>query len=150
MNFVKIAHQALRLIWRITKPVTQGARVMIIQEGKVLLVKHAYQNQYFLPGGRVKKGETFEQAARRELVEEVGMEVTALQLFGEYNNFYEYKKDTIVVFLAEVGRTVWVHDIEIESFGFFRLDELPANVSPGTRRRIVEYAKGSLANQGAW
>jgi 8-oxo-dGTP pyrophosphatase MutT (NUDIX family) len=150
MNFVKMAHQAMRFVWRITKPVTKGARVMIIREGKVLLVKHAYQNQYFLPGGMVKKGETFEQAARRELLEEVGMEITELKLFGEYTNFYEHKKDTIVVFLAETGHVKSVRDIEIEAFDFFPLDKLPTNVSPGTRRRIAEYLKGSGMNNGAW
>ena len=150
MNFVKIAHQALRLVWRITKPVTQGARVIVVREGKILLVKHAYQNQYFLPGGRVKKGETFEQAARRELLEEVGIEATALKLFGVYNNFYEHKKDTIVVFLAEVLQSKRARDVEIESFGFFLLDQLPVNVSPGTRRRVEEYINKTSANHGAW
>lgn len=150
MNLVKLAHQAMRLVWRITKPVTMGARVMIIQEGKVLLVKHTYQTQYFLPGGRIKSGETFEQAARRELLEEVGMEVTELKRFGEYTNFYEYKKDTIVVFLAASGHVKKVRDIEIEAFGFFPINDLPINVSPGTRRRIAEYIGGSFENRGSW
>jgi ADP-ribose pyrophosphatase YjhB (NUDIX family) len=140
----------LRMVWRVTKPVTQGARVMIIRDGKVLLVKHAYQNQYFLPGGMVKKGETFEQAARRELLEEVGVEATALKLFGVYHNFYEHKKDTIVVFLADVLQTMRAGDVEIESFGFFLLDQLPANASPGTRRRVAEYINKTWANHGAW
>src|SRR5688572_29848754 len=96
---IKIAHNLLRIIWKITKPITAGARILLIDNKRILLVKHTYQNQYFLPGGMIKAGETFEQAAKRELKEETGFQVVDdLKLFGVYNSFQENKNDTIVVF----------------------------------------------------
>lgn len=150
MSFIKFAHHILKLVWRVTKPITQGARVLIVKDGAVLLVKHAYQDHYFLPGGMVKKGETFEQAAKRELKEEVGIELGKLRLFGVYNNFYEYKNDGIVVFLCESYHASQGSDGEIESFGFFPTTKLPANISSGTKRRIKEYMMNSFPTYGLW
>lgn len=150
MKFITLAHRILKIGWRITKPVTQGARVLIVKQGRVLLVKHAYQDHYFLPGGMLRKGETFEQAAKRELMEEVGIELGELKLFGVYNNFYEHKNDGIVVFLCESYLASHRSDREIESFDFFPLDKLPPNVSSGTKRRINEYITNSFPTYGLW
>lgn len=148
---IKIVHKLLRIIWRITKPITVGARVIIFDNKKILLVKHTYQNQYFLPGGMIKPGETFEQAAKRELKEETGFVVEDLELFGVYNSFQEYKNDTIVVFQSTKYRVGKRKDSEIESFNFFDIDQLPDNISPGTKRRIEEFiSKNTSPNFGIW
>src|SRR5688572_5543787 len=84
------------------------------QRWKGLVGQTCLSEPIFFTWGKGKKGETFEQAARRELLEEVGIEATALKLFGVYNNFYEHKKDTIVVFLAEVLQSKRARDVEIE------------------------------------
>jgi hypothetical protein len=44
------------------------------------------------------------------------------------------------------GRT----DREIEAFQFFALDALPPDLSPGTRRRLVEYAAGGTPRLARW
>ena len=50
-----------------------GAAVAVLWEGRILVVRLSYRKGLSLPGGRVGKGETPEQAAVRELVEEVGI-----------------------------------------------------------------------------
>jgi ADP-ribose pyrophosphatase YjhB (NUDIX family) len=147
---IKIAHYFLKLIWKITKPTTVGARIILMHDKKVLLVKHTYQNQYFLPGGMMKSGETLEQAAIRELKEETGYSAKDLKLFGVYNNFQEYKNDTIVVFETSQYDEGKNNDLEIESWGFFDLECLPNNISPGTKRRIEEYLLPTAHNFGKW
>ena len=48
-------------------------------EGRVLLLRQAHNGLWALPGGSMELGETFEQAARRELREEAGLEVGELR-----------------------------------------------------------------------
>ena len=51
---------------------------MIVQDGKVLLVKRKYEplaGRWSLPGGAVEVGETLETCVAREMLEETGLEV---------------------------------------------------------------------------
>jgi 8-oxo-dGTP pyrophosphatase MutT (NUDIX family) len=138
----RLQYWACRLWWRIARPLTLGARVILVQEGRVLLVRHTYRDSWFLPGGGVRKGEAIEAAARREAAEEVGATLGRLRLLGIYSNFFEHKSDHIAVFVCDdftlTGRT----DAEIDRFRFFPPDAFPEGTSPGTRRRVEEYAKG--------
>jgi ADP-ribose pyrophosphatase YjhB (NUDIX family) len=56
---------------------------MIIQDGRVLLVERAKEplkGYWSLPGGAVETGEALEDALRREVLEETGLEVEVLGL----------------------------------------------------------------------
>ncbi|MCK0440794.1 NUDIX domain-containing protein [Gordonia alkaliphila] len=53
--------------------------VLVDEDGRVLLVKRGHDPQrgrWSVPGGHVEPGETFEEAAVREVREETGLEVT--------------------------------------------------------------------------
>jgi len=57
--------------------------------GRVLLIRRAHEpfrGAYALPGGFVDIGETVEEACRREVREEVGIEVDDLRLVGVYSD----------------------------------------------------------------
>ncbi|MFM7553305.1 MAG: NUDIX hydrolase, partial [Actinomycetota bacterium] len=52
------------------------ARVLVERDGRILLVRHAKRKQmafWCLPGGNADPGESIAEAARRELVEETGV-----------------------------------------------------------------------------
>lgn len=148
--FSKIIYRAGKIVWRIIKPVTAGARVILIKDSRILLVKHTYQEHWYLPGGGIKKGETFEEAIRRELREELGGQLGELRLFGVYNNFFENKNDHIVIFLCSEFTITGKVNKEIKTFDFFDLNSLPEHTAPGTRRRIQEYIKGQFGGFGKW
>jgi 8-oxo-dGTP pyrophosphatase MutT (NUDIX family) len=44
-------------------------------DGAVLLVRHSYRERWGTPGGLLKRGEDADAAARREVLEEVGLDV---------------------------------------------------------------------------
>lgn len=55
-----------------------GVGVLIVKEGKVLIGKRKGSHgagQYALPGGKLEWRETWEQCARREILEETGIEL---------------------------------------------------------------------------
>ena len=139
-----------RLCWRLSRPVTIGVRLILVQDGAVLLVRHTYQRHWYLPGGGVKRGETLEEAARREAAEELGARLGHLRLFGVYSNFYEHKSDHVIVFSCDDLHLAGETGPEIERFGFFALGDLPPQLSPGSRRRIQEYLAGSPPIAGRW
>ncbi len=55
--------------------------LVVNEEGKILLVKsHKWFNNYTLPGGHIELGETMVEAVRREVKEEVGLDVEVLEM----------------------------------------------------------------------
>ena len=87
----RLAARAMHLAWRFSRPLTGGARGMVIEgEGtdrRVLLVRHTYLDGWHLPGGGVEAGETFEDALARELQEEAAVTLTERpRLQGLYHN----------------------------------------------------------------
>lgn len=75
-----MAFQAVRLVSSILKPRIRGTMVAIWCSRRILLVKSSYRSGWTVPGGLVKKGETWAQGAVRETFEEVGLRLNAQDL----------------------------------------------------------------------
>ena len=56
--------------------------VLVDSAGDVLFGLNTWRHEYELPGGIVESGESFVEAARRELEEETGIRIDALDLLG--------------------------------------------------------------------
>ena len=55
-----------------------GVGAVVVRDGKALIVKRAHdprKGEWSLPGGRVELGESLEDATRREIKEETGLDI---------------------------------------------------------------------------
>lgn len=147
----KAAWHGERLRWRLFHPVTLGARVILLREREVLLIRHTYRDGWYFPGGGVDKGETLEAAACREAEEEAMATVAGVTLLGVYSNFGEGKSDHVAVFVArEFELREFVPNNEIADRQWFSLDALPESISKATARRLVDLAAGGPPKAGEW
>ena len=146
----RFLHSVQRLHWRFFRPLTVGVRLLAVESGKVLLVRHTYLEGWYLPGGGVQDGESLTDAVGREAAEEAGVFLHDLRLFGVYSSFFEGKSDHIVVFVSEKYSWQSTANREIENVDCFSVNKLPEGTSPGTRRRIAEFASGANAVSAPW
>ena len=64
-----------RLWWRLRRRWHEGALVAVHIGPALLLVRSSYRIAWNFPGGTIRRNETSEMAARRELAEEIGVHV---------------------------------------------------------------------------
>jgi colanic acid biosynthesis protein WcaH len=77
---------------------------IIVHEGKFLLLKRnnpPVKGEWWLPGGRIKKGETFEEAVKREVREETGLECRVIRQLGVINHTFPEVHVVSVFYLVE-------------------------------------------------
>jgi len=73
----RAAYRVLQVWWFVTRPQKSGVKCVLTDGEQVLLVRHTYGRRYWdVPGGSVKRGEPPLRAARREMREELGVDVT--------------------------------------------------------------------------
>ena len=149
--FFRLLYFAFRVYCFIFRPIRMGVRVLMVENGKVVLIRHTYMSGWFMPGGGLKKNETLEQAARREAFEETGAALGEIKLMGAYTNFKDWRTDHNVVFTCDEFKITGKPDGEIAEMRLFPLDELPEELLPGHRRRLTEYQAGiSIPQYGEW
>ena len=149
----RVAGHVLRAYWRLRRPRTFGVRAVVTDSaGRIALVRHSYLPGWYLPGGGVDKREGADAAIRRELREEVALDVAITGLVGVYHNLAQGKDDHVVVYAARIPDPAALRAAdprEIVEAAWFAPDALPADTSPATRRRIADALAGGGVS-GAW
>ena len=85
-----------------------GAYALIIEDNSILLIKKnggPYHGKLDLPGGTIEFGERPEEALKRELLEEVGIEIKEYNLFDAESVFFDwdYKEKNIQLKVHHIG-----------------------------------------------
>lgn len=133
----------LHRVWtKLRRPVTLGVKAAIYDaDGRVLLVKHSYTTGWHLPGGGVSRDEHLSDAVRREVREELGLELRGeLPMVSVYFAPHQGKSDHIALFRVTEFTGDVIMNWEIAEADFFHLHDLPKEVTPATRRRLEELA----------
>ena len=76
-------------------------------EGAFLLLKRNNQpakGEWWFPGGRIKKGETLQQALIREVKEETGLTITQHKLINVYSRVFPERHDITIAYLCRAEK----------------------------------------------
>ena len=90
---------------------------IIIQDQKLLMVQGDYP-ELWTPGGKLQEGESEEECLRRDLKEEIWVDVTDLSFFKQYSWVSFYHPDIPLIqkiYLASISGEI-KPDMEIKSF----------------------------------
>lgn len=127
--------------FRFSRGLTLGVRGLVTDaEGRVLLVEHTYVPGWYLPGGGVERGESAEDALRRELQEEAGVSLTARpRLVSVHDNGARHPRDHVLLYHCDAWEPCPSRQgAEIHAVAWFHTDALPEDTTPATRARIRE------------
>jgi mutator protein MutT len=122
--------------------VTAGA-IIFNKSGQILLLKHRFRagSGWGLPGGFLEAGEQPLEALRRELREELALEVAEVEIFTARS--FRKPKQVEVLFRARADGSLTPRTMEVERVDWFSLDALPEGL-PRDQRRLVEQAAKSI------
>ncbi len=149
---LNVIHHVRRWLWRVLRVRTRGVRVMVFNaRGELLLIRHTYgrSDLFLFPGGGMRPGETPEQAARREVKEEVGCTLSSVAFVSQHFTTAEGWRDTVHLFRAVSADEPAADGVEVAEARFFPLNDLPEAISPATIRRIEEHL-GTRTADGSW
>lgn len=125
----KIGHSPLLLV---------SAGIIIYKNGKILLQRRSDNGKWAIHGGCLELGETTEEAARRELKEEIGITPISLEFYGVFSGedmHYFYPNGDEVYLVATVyfcdsyTGEICIDNDEVIEVEWFDITSLPEDIN---------------------
>ncbi len=122
-----------------TRFTVTAAGLVFNDQGEVLLLKHLFRpgSGWGLPGGFIEAGEQPREALRRELREEIGLELEELQIF-ETRAFKRLRQIEIVFHCYATGEAR-PRSMEVDRAVWFAPTSLPQGL-PADQQELIERA----------
>lgn len=120
------------------------------QRVEVCLIATAGRTRWQLPKGRIEPGETKEEAALREVLEETGLEGKIEEHLGEISFRYVRKqrkrihKRVVFFLMVYLEGSTDDHDDEVDEARFFAIDDALERLTFDSERDIVARARAKL------
>ena len=152
MDYIKdlravVGHRPLILI---------SAMILVLDEADRLLFQHrAGTGAWHVPGGYMEPGEAIEDTARREVLEETGLQVGEMELLGVFSGqdfYWEYPNGdqvynvTVAFITRDVRGELSADGTEGVDVRFIELDALPDNLGPPAEPVLRKF----ISRHGAW
>lgn len=149
--YFKFLYLGFKIYCFLFRPIRMGARVVMMENESVWLIRHTYLDGWYLPGGGLKKWESLDQTARREAREETGAELGEISLLGVFTSYKQWKTDHTSVFLCRDFKFVGNSDAEIAEMKLFPLERLPEDMYDVHGALLKKVHAGTLrSNFGEW
>ncbi len=130
--------------------------VLVCERGSILLVHHKKEDRdyWLLPGGGLEAGESIEECAKREMLEETGYEIELKKLVFTSETLYPGRKRHIVHmnFLAEIkgGGPAALEEERVIGHKFVPLSEFAGyKFYPNIKKEIIEAAANNFEHGAA-
>jgi len=132
-----------------------GVDVAVTSSKGILLVRNKDNGNWFLPGGLQELGESIFETGTREVLEELGIEITAISLISvysgskwvrKYSNGDELQSLTFLLSCevreSELG-SITIDESELIEYGWFKPNELPKNMQDYAASMVKDVAEFS-------
>ncbi|HKZ00822.1 MAG TPA: NUDIX domain-containing protein [Pyrinomonadaceae bacterium] len=116
-----------------------AAAIIINNQGQVLLLKHVFRpgSGWGIPGGFLQTGEQPEMGLRRELQEEVGLDLERVELYTI--RVFKRPNQIEIVFRCSTNGDAQPRSMEVSRVGWFGFDNLPDGL-PKDQRELIRKA----------
>ncbi|MGC8812525.1 MAG: NUDIX hydrolase [Candidatus Aenigmatarchaeota archaeon] len=114
---------------------------LLEKDGKILLVKRkkskkAFPSFWGVPTGKVKAGETLEEALIREVKEETGLEVEPLKLLHITQEFHDNHHHLVFAFKAKIIGGNLKPKSDVCEARWFKPSEIKVKLQPVAKEQI--------------
>lgn len=134
-------------------PKLTNAGILENEKGEILLVKRKWppsKGKWDLPGGFLNPGEDMEESLKREIKEELGVDIEEVKYFKSYADLYEYQE----VLFPTLGITLTAnikgkHPLraldDVGDLKYFPKDKIPFDklAFKGIKQALEDYIKSS-------
>ena len=132
-----------RVLRRMTMRVTHArftvtaAAIVVDEQRRVLILRHRFRpgTGWGLPGGFIEAGEQPDEGVRRELREEVGLELAGVEVVA--TRAFKKPRQIEIVFRCRPKGNALPQSIEIRRASWFSIDSLPEGL-PEDQRQLIK------------
>jgi 8-oxo-dGTP diphosphatase len=120
----------------------ESSGVIIVHNNKILLARRncvPFYGMWEFPGGRKERGESFEDCARREIREELGIDIKIEKLLCERKSKHPQHGLTKNQYFVATPISLDIKiNSEVMEYKFVDLSKLPNNIAPAHKLVIEE------------